>query len=580
MTPHQALLAAVESLPSNGDDFDVGAKTLASAGLSEDKASAKAFLRNFAAWARAYAPTVPDVVDFEATDYQDYYKLVMSRVQYIYARCTDDVGDGPLATFQTHLRRNPQFTSPAGTAHTLCVLELEPSATPPPAGCYTQCDAKFREVLAAVGARKFRAQTLRLLLASRCAKMGRIEDSLGGMTDEWIAALDGTRLFTLLSPGEDFTNGTRCEVKIVIYNGHAVVLARGPWWRVTFVETAVLQCVCQFLIDEVNARSEGGAVGWHSEAIASFALWAHQVERKVHGPKKATVSFFSGRRAPSTCFHLLQHMYLSTLWGQGFTTSSCLAARVLAPLGRPQELHGTSAHEGPMAFMALCPELDSTVPVSSMLWTILFWASTSNTSILPDTFGSATFKQMLSDVGLLDEVSTARQDSGRLDRFKEIFAPFPCMASEVSKFADIEQGMALGCAGRTGHVTATSPLLAPPVSPPPHLLFPISLLSPPPTVHPYLDRHPPPHPTPHFPHILCSAPLTPPRRYVGFGVGGALGERRREHKEMSIAMKLVEIVSSLLPPLTLPFLAPLGTLASVWAAHWVSGVASTRRCPS
>lgn len=475
MTPsHAALLAAVELLPSNGDDFDVGAKTLASASLSDDESTAKAFLRNFAAWARAYAPTVPDITVFEATDYQDYYKLVMSRVQYIYARCTDDVADGPLATFQTHLRRNPQFTSPTGDTRTLCVLDLEPNTTPAPAGCYTQVDANFREALAAVGARRFRAQTLRQLLASRCTKAGLIEDSLGGMTEDWIAALDGTRLFTLLSPGEDFTNGKRCEVKIVIYHGHAVVLARGPWWRVTFVETTVLQCICQFMTDELNARSEDGAVGWHSEALASFALWAHQVERKVHGPKRATVTLFSGRRAPSPCFHLLQHMYLSTLWGQGFATSSCLAARVLAPLGRPQELHGTSAHEGPMAFMALCSELDSTVPVSSMLWTILFWAATSNTSVLPDTFGSATFKQMLSDVGLLDEVSAARQDSGRLDRFKEIFAPFPCMASEVGKFSDIEDGMALG--------------------------------------------------------------------YVGFGVGGALGERRRENKEMSIVMKLVEVV--------------------------------------
>lgn len=474
-SPHlSALLEAVHALPSDGEPFEISPKLLASAGLSNQPHTARAFVCHFAAWARAYASKLPLLSQYEATDFNDYYKLVMSRVQYIYARCTDDVAQGPLSTFQTHLRARPQFTSREGDTRTLCVLDLDADAVPAGSGSYTQCDAKFRAALAAVGARCFRAQTLRLLLASRCTRIGQIEESLGCMSEEWIAALDGSRLFTLLPPGAEFSNSTHCEVKVVIYGRQAVVLARGPWWRVTFVETAILQCICQFMTDEVNARSKNGAVGWNTEALISFALWAHQVERRVHGPKRGRVSFFSGRRAPSAPFHLLQHMYLSTLWGHEFTTSSCLAARVLAPLGRPQELIGTSAHEGPMAFMALFSELDTTVPVSSLMWTILFWATTSNASILTDAYGSATFKQMLSDVGLLDEVSMARQDSGRLDRFKEIFSSCTCMASEVEKFADIEEAMDLG--------------------------------------------------------------------YVAFGVGGALGERRREHKELSVVMKLVEVM--------------------------------------
>jgi len=210
-----ALLEAVNALPVAGDNFRIGAKTLASAGLDGDLSTAQAFVCNFAAWARAYAASVPDVAgaQLEATDFNDYYKLVMSRVEYIYARCTDDNADGPLATFQTQLRRRPQFISPTGGTRTLCVFDLESDAAPAAAGSYSQCDARFRAALAAVGARRFRARTLRLLLASRCIKAGPIEESLGCMSEEWIAALDGTRLFTLLSPGEEFsTDGSRYAI--------------------------------------------------------------------------------------------------------------------------------------------------------------------------------------------------------------------------------------------------------------------------------------------------------------------------------------------------------------------------------
>ena len=55
-------------------------------------------------------------------------------------------------------------------------------------------------------------------------------------------------------------------------------------------------------------------------------------------------------------------------------------------------------------------ELDEALPVSSVFWHCLFWGCTSNHTILPDSFGSASFKAMLSDLGLLELVSMARQD--------------------------------------------------------------------------------------------------------------------------------------------------------------------------
>ena len=66
-----------------------------------------------------------------------------------------------------------------------------------------------------------------------------------------------------------------------------------------------------------------------------------------------------------------------------------------------------------MAFLALYQDstLDSRLPMSSVLWTVLFWAATNNRTILPDAFGSATFRYMLEDLRLIGEVSAARQES-------------------------------------------------------------------------------------------------------------------------------------------------------------------------
>jgi len=125
----------------------------------------------------------------------------------------------------------------------------------------------------------------------------------------------------------------------------------------------------------------------------------------------------------------------------GMATSSLLAARILGPAGIPQSLIGTLAHEGPMAFMALHSELDRRMPMSSLLWHLLFWGLTSNYTILPDGHGSATFKAMLSDLGLVDLVTMARQDSGHLRRFAQIFDSTQRMASEIETFADVEEAL-------------------------------------------------------------------------------------------------------------------------------------------
>ena len=73
------------------------------------------------------------------------------------------------------------------------------------------------------------------------------------------------------------------------------------------------------------------------------------------------------------------------------------------------------------------------------------YCSTGNHTILPDAAGSATYKCMMRDLGLLPDVSIARQDSGTLARFASIFhGHCPVMASEIESYADIEKALGLG----------------------------------------------------------------------------------------------------------------------------------------
>jgi hypothetical protein len=268
-----------------------------------------------------------------------------------------------------------------------------------------------------------------------------MEASLQPVNEAWVSRLAGAPLFELLDEGVDFSAGDAVQVKLVLQDGQVVLLAQGPWFKVTVAETSILQCMAQFMTERMVEVGDQDGVGWCRSALMTFAVSAHCVQERVHAPGKGTVTLFAGRRAPHPELHALQHMYLAQLW-PGFATSSLFAARVLPGI----QLAGTWAHEGPMAFMALEPELDVRLPVSSMLWTVLFWASTGNCTVLSDGFGSATYKHMLSDLGLLADVSMARQDSGALSRFAAIWPDARRMASEIENYADIAEAMRCGFA--------------------------------------------------------------------------------------------------------------------------------------
>ena len=266
-----------------------------------------------------------------------------------------------------------------------------------------------------------------------------MEESLQPVNEAWVSRLAGAPLFELLDEGADFSAGDAVQVKLVLQDGQVVLLAQGPWFKVTFAETSILQCMAQFMTERMVEAGDQDGVGWCRHALMTFAVSAHCVQERVHDTRKGLVTLFAGRRAPHPELHALQHMYLAQLWPR-FATSSLFAARVLPGV----QVAGTWAHEGPMAFMALEPQLDARLPVSSVLWTLLFWASTSNCTVLSDGFGSATYKHMLADLGLLADVTMARQDSGALSRYAAIWPDTRRMASEIENYADIAEAMRCG----------------------------------------------------------------------------------------------------------------------------------------
>ena len=198
--PRAALAAAIATLPIDGE-FDVPQATLAAAGLENDAATARKYVVSFATWAREAIARLPPAPasEMEATDFNDYYKVVMSRVQYLYTQAAGGLAPGtapemPLCCFQTQLRRRPHFAQ-AGAPACSCVFDLKgryaPKAGVTAVSSLEESEAAFRQALTAAGARKFTAATLRALVASPSPKAAPIESSLAPINEELSGAVCG-----------------------------------------------------------------------------------------------------------------------------------------------------------------------------------------------------------------------------------------------------------------------------------------------------------------------------------------------------------------------------------------------------
>lgn len=225
--------------------------------------------------------------------------------------------------------------------------------------------------------------------------------------------------------------------------------AMGPWGRVSFLETTMMQTVYAVALRH-HLREEKKSYGqWLYEAM--FRCHLSMRHTQIECPN-ISGALFSGRRTGDHAFTLLQVLYLSRFQtGEGgvgkcigtssvdawYTLVHQLGFRNIVPPA------GTHAHELSMVFASLFPQLDKIqagVPYSqalshAMYYTLVHQGYSVPMPMLTDTLGSQACMLALASswlrkmengaqteesIRVLSTMTSARQDSGELDAFKAL----------------------------------------------------------------------------------------------------------------------------------------------------------------
>jgi len=266
--------------------------------------------------------------------------------------------------------------------------------------------------------------------------------------------------------------------------------ASGPWHKVTWLETSMMQGVYDVLLRD-RSRKEYGVVQpatgeWDDSAwyptwlAASFCRCVRSVAAAVETGLKGAL--FTGRRTGGLALMMLQAIYTqhafrsvegnSLMLGTSSVTSHymCLDAGVDPKL--VPRCAGTHAHELSMVIGALLGAADDEagMPVSQVVGHLLYFFKSlpqgdvrdasrkSLMPMLPDTLGSRAFMRVASMLTVptgphtgepvLSIIGAARQDSGSLEAFKQLMDEFgftgALMASEIEVPHDLKVAAGVG----------------------------------------------------------------------------------------------------------------------------------------
>lgn len=245
--------------------------------------------------------------------------------------------------------------------------------------------------------------------------------------------------------------------------------ATGPWHKVTWLETSMMQCVYETVLRKQLADANVPYNVWLCDALLrtamSIALTKNNTE--INTMKGA---LFTGRRTGGFLFLILQNLMYETHFsqfnpiengvGKSLGSSSCDALLILDNLNCrknkdkfPIQPAGTHAHELSMVNSALYPELDLIVPGATQIIGHYLYYKLSMLPkkleddkvipagpipALPDTIGTNVFLNAARTILIKDKdkekefmksffdlfndesnPSAFRQDSGELQTFKE-----------------------------------------------------------------------------------------------------------------------------------------------------------------
>ena len=240
--------------------------------------------------------------------------------------------------------------------------------------------------------------------------------------------------------------------------------ASGPWHKVTWLETTLMQSVYETLLRH-KLEMEGKTYSqWVLEALIRCCKSVETVKdlniNGFNGTSRGSPfngALFTGRRTGGYAFLLLQNLFVNDRYPSCIGSSSVDAwnkisevrsewqrkeRKVLIPVG-------THAHELSMVTSALLPEADiDTIPLTQIIGHYLYYLYSPVVPIpmLPDTLGTEAFMKIAQTINIPDKktgelipfmsiIGSARQDSGKLEKFVEIMDKYnfrkPIMASEI-----------------------------------------------------------------------------------------------------------------------------------------------------
>jgi len=251
--------------------------------------------------------------------------------------------------------------------------------------------------------------------------------------------------------------GDKVVVSLFKHNGDAVIEVCGPWHRVTWLETTVMQCVYETGLRYKLKNQKKSYAKWLSEALIRCRKTISQIGTITRfSDNKIKGALFTGRRTGGYAFLLLQNLLVSQEYGDCIGTSSVDAWYDLTKMKANFKLNpvGTHAHELSMVTSALFPELDENslnLPLTQLLGHYLYYKQSNNSQpipMLPDTLGTAAFMKagniiQVNGKRFLEIILNARQDSGKLEDFVKVMAKYdfwnPVMASEIDEPATLEK---------------------------------------------------------------------------------------------------------------------------------------------
>ena len=173
-------------------------------------------------------------------------------------------------------------------------------------------------------------------------------------------------------------NGEQVVISVYIKNEKIVIEISGPWHRINWVETSVMQNVYESALRYRLQNENKSYAKWIIEALERCDKTINAIknlEKKYKGKNLMKGALFTGRRTGGYVYLLLQNLYVSQNYKNCLGTSSFDVWYDLKKNNIDFKLNpvGTIDDELFMVVSTLFPQLDKYLPLSALLGHYLYY---------------------------------------------------------------------------------------------------------------------------------------------------------------------------------------------------------------